>query len=71
MKFIQNTWVRFSLFFIFGFLIGWFGRVIFFQPNKLVEIRENNAKYHFINPLLLVDSPIAAPEFNPLKNILN
>ncbi len=56
-----------------GVVIGWYGRNYYQsqQPNKLIEIRENDTKYHYINPLLLVDSPKEAPEYSQLKKDLN
>jgi beta-lactamase class A len=55
---------------IFCGLAGWQIRILYTnaQPSRLVEIRENSAEYHFINPLLLVDSPREAPEYSALKN---
>lgn len=55
-----------------GFLFGWYGRITYTnaQPSRLTEIRQNSSEYSYINPLILVDSPRQAPEYEPLKNII-
>ncbi len=55
---------------LLGATLGWFIRISYAarQPGRLIEIRENDENYHYINPLLLVDSPRQAPEYDQLKN---
>jgi len=55
-----------------GSVAGWYGRIFYTnqQPSQLVEIRENTPQYHYINPLLLVNSPRQAPEYATLKNTI-
>jgi beta-lactamase class A len=56
-----------------SFFGGWYARIQYTnaQPSRLVEIRENDTLYHYINPLILVDTPRQAPEFGPLKENVN
>ncbi len=66
------AWIILVLFFGTGVLIGWQWRVFYNanQPSRLIEIRENDNKYRYINPLLLVDAPKEAPEYGTLKKNL-
>ncbi len=56
-----------------GLLLGWYGRLYYAStlPSKLIEVRANSPEYHFINPLLFVDSSREAPEYNSLQSLLN
>ncbi len=54
-----------TLVLILVFFAGWYGRMFYtsVQPSRLLEVRENSTKYHYINPLLLVDFSREAPEY--------
>lgn len=54
---------------LLGLVIGWYARINYAAslPSRLIEVRENDSQYHYINPLLLVDLPREAPEYDSLK----
>jgi beta-lactamase class A len=54
-------------------LIGWYAHGQYELPksHEAVQIRENSAKYHYINPLLYTNNPEQDPEYTPLKKLLD
>lgn len=57
---------------VVGCVCGWFGRMWFLDklPTDLIQVRENSSGYNLINPLLLVDSDLEAPELDWVKEII-
>lgn len=53
-------------------IAGWYVRVFYIsaQSTRLIEIRENDADYRYINPLLLVDTQEESPEYSSLKKLI-
>ncbi len=57
---------------LLGGIVGWFFQIHYAAsvPSRLREIRENSDKYHYINPLLFIETQRAAPEYSGLKTLL-
>ncbi len=56
---------------VISVLIGWYGKTYTTQPKvRFKEIRENLSTYHYINPLLYINTFTQDPAFNSLRNLI-